>query len=325
MVVTELEHGVAVVKIDNPPVNALGSGVPEGIEEAIRAAEADGAVQAIVIMGAGTTFVAGADIKQLEDLAWGRGPGAPNIHELLQKIEDCSKPIIMAIHGTAFGGGLELAMAGHYRVAVRSARVGQPEVSLGIIPGAEGTQRLPRLAGVEKAIEMCVTGKLLTASDALEAGILDAIVEGDLRSDAIAYARRIADRGGLHRKTRELKATIRNGSSLEDMLRTGAELARKLKRNQIAPLKALEAIRAAATLPFQEGCARERQLFHECVTSDQCRALIHGFFAERAVTRVPGLGKQTAPLPIHHVFVVGAGTMGRGIAMACANAGLNVA
>src|SRR5215470_7475963 len=199
LVVTEIESGVAVVKIENPPMNALADGVVEGLEEAIRRVEGDRALRAIVIMGAGTTFVAGADIKQLEDLAWGRGPGAPNIHNLLETIENSQKPIIMAIHGTALGGGLELAMAGHYRVAVRSSRVGQPEVSLGIIPGAEGTQRLPRLAGVEKAIEMCVTGKVLAASDALEAGILDQIVEGDLRSHAIGYARRVTQGGGPYR------------------------------------------------------------------------------------------------------------------------------
>jgi 3-hydroxyacyl-CoA dehydrogenase len=325
LVLTEIENGVAVVTIDNPPVNALGSGVPEGIEEAIEAAEADGSVRAIVIVGAGTTFVAGADIKQLEDLAWGRGPGAPTIHELLQRIENCTKPVIMAIHGTALGGGLELAMAGHYRVAVRSARVGQPEVGLGIIPGAEGTQRLPRLVGVERAIEMCVTGKLLSASDALEAGIIDAILEGDLRADAITYARRVSESGGPHRKTREQRVVTRNSASLEEALQTGVELARKVKRSQIAPLKAVEAIRAAATSPFEEGCARERQLFHECVTSDQCRALIHAFFAERAVTKIPGISKQTAVASIDRVFVVGAGTMGRGIAMACANSGLAVA
>jgi len=325
VVITEIEAGVALVQIDNPPVNALGNGVPEGIEEAIRKAEADNAVRAIVIMCAGTTFVAGADIKQLEDLAWGRGPGAPNIHGLLEKIEDSTKPIIMAIHGTALGGGLELAMAGHYRVAVGSARIGQPEVNLGIIPGAEGTQRLPRLAGIEKAIEMSVTGKLMAAADALEAGILDAIVEGDLRSNAMAYARRVSEKGGPHRKTREQRVATRHGASLEDALQTGVGLARKLKRNQIAPLKALEAIRAAATMPFEEGCARERQLFHECVTSDQCRALIYSFFAERAVTKIPGLSQQTAPRSIERVFVIGAGTMGRGIAMACANAGLSVA
>jgi len=325
LVLTEIENGVAVVTIDNPPVNALGSGVPEGIEEAIEAAEADGSVRAIVIVGAGTTFVAGADIKQLEDLAWGRGPGAPTIHELLQRIENCTKPVIMAIHGTALGGGLELAMAGHYRVAVRSARVGQPEVGLGIIPGAEGTQRLPRLVGVERAIEMCVTGKLLSAPDALEAGIIDAILEGDLRADAITYARRVSESVGPHRKTREQRVVIRNSASLEEALQTGVELARKVKRSQIAPLKAVEAIRAAATSPFEEGCARERQLFHECVTSDQCRALIHAFFAERAVTKIPGISKQTAVASIDRVFVVGAGTMGRGIAMACANSGLAVA
>ena len=324
MVATEIEAGVAVVKIDNPPVNALGNGVAERLEEAIRSAEADAAVRAIVIMGAGTTFVAGADIKELEDLAWGRGPGAPNIHGLLEQIENCRKPVVMAIHGTALGGGLELAMAGHYRVAVRSARVGQPEVNLGIIPGAEGTQRLPRLAGVEKAIEICVSGKLLAASEALEAGIIDAIVEGDLRTDAIAYASQVSERGGPYRKTREQTARLRGSSSPEDAMRSGAELAGKLKRNQVAPLKALEAIRAAATMPFAEGCAREGQLFHECVTSDQCRALIHGFFAERAVTKIPGLGKQTVGSPVERVFVIGAGTMGRGIAMACANAGLNV-
>jgi 3-hydroxyacyl-CoA dehydrogenase len=325
VVVTENEDGVAIVKIDNPPVNSLGSGVPEGIEEAIRAAEADADVRAIVVMGAGRTFVAGADIKQLEDLAWGRGTGAPNIHELLQKIENCTKPIVMAIHGTALGGGLELAMAGHARIAVRSARIGQPEVTLGIIPGAEGTQRLPRLTGVEKAIEMCVTGKLLSAPDALEAGVIDSIVDGDLRTDAIAYARHIAEVGGPYRQTRQQSVVVRHSSSLEDALRAGEELARKVKRNQIAPLKAVEAIRSAAILPFEEGCARERQLFHECVSSDQCRALIYGFFAERAATKVPGLDKQTTPSPIAHVVVLGAGTMGRGIAAACANAGLNVA
>ena len=325
MVAIEIETGVAVVTIDNPPVNALGNGVAERLEETIRRAEADAAVRAIVIMCAGTTFVAGADIKELEDLAWGRGPGAPNIHELLQKIENCPKPVVMAIHGTALGGGLELAMAGHYRVAVRSARVGQPEVNLGIIPGAEGTQRLPRLAGIEKAIEMCVSGKLMSAPEALEAGIIDAIVEGDLRTDGIAYARQVSGGGGPRRRTREQSARLRHSSSLEEATRAGTELARKLKRNQIAPLKALEAIRAAATMPFEDGCAREQQLFHECVTSDQCRALIHGFFAERAVTKIPGLGKETLASPVERVFVIGAGTMGRGIAMACANAGLKVA
>ena len=192
MVVREQQDGVAIILVNNPPVNALNSSVADGIEEAIGAAEDDVNVRAIVLMGAGKTFVAGADIKELEDLAWGRGPGAPNLHKLLSKIEDCPKLVIMAIHGTALGGGLELAMAGHYRIASKDAQVGQPEVNLGIIPGAEGTQRLPRLAGVEKAIEICVSGKPLNAQDALAAGIIDAIVEGDLRSEAVSYANRIS-------------------------------------------------------------------------------------------------------------------------------------
>ncbi len=181
--------------MNNPPVNALSDGVPAGIASAIEAAEADATVRAIVLMGAGKTFVAGADIKQLEEMAWGKGAGAPNLHALLQRIEDCSKPVVMAIHGTALGGGLELAMAGHYRVAVQDAQFGQPEVNLGIIPGAEGTQRLPRLAGVEKAMEMCVSGKPVKAAEALAAGIIDKIVTGDLRTEAIAFARRMAETG----------------------------------------------------------------------------------------------------------------------------------
>ena len=324
MIVTEHEDGVAVVTIDNPPVNALGPGVPEGIDEALQAAESNHMVRAIVLIGAGGTFVAGADIKQLEELAWGLGPGAPNLHRLLLKIEDCTKPVIMAIHGTALGGGLELAMAGHYRIALRGAKCGQPEVNLGIIPGAEGTQRLPRLVGVEKAIEMCVTGKLITAPEALEAGLIDLVVEGDLRFQAAAYASRIAQIGGSRGKTRDRKPELRAAESLDDAIRTGEELARKTKPNQIAPLKALEAIRAAATLAFHVGCAQERQLFAECVSSDQCRALIHAFFAERLVSKLPGLNRETNISQMSQVLVVGAGTMGRGIAMACANAGINV-
>jgi 3-hydroxyacyl-CoA dehydrogenase len=322
VVTTEYQGEVAVITINNPPVNALGPGVPEGIARALKEANAKVAVRAIVLIGAGNTFVAGADIKQLEELAWGLGPGAPNIHELLQTIEDCGKPVVMAIHGTALGGGLELAMAGHYRVAVRGARLGQPEVNLGIIPGAEGTQRLPRLVGVEKAIEMCVTGKLLTAEDALDSGLLDAIVGDELRTEAVAFAQHVLGTGAAQRKTRERKAALKHGS-LEEAARAGEELARKVKRNQIAPLKAIEAIRAAATLPFEEGCIREREIFQECATSEQCRALIHAFFAERAATKVPGVGKSGSAA-VRRVFVIGAGTMGRGIAMACANADIPV-
>ena len=323
MVSTEQQDRVAVIQISNPPVNALSAGVPDGIEKAIQQAFTDPEIRAIVLMGSGSTFVAGADINQLEELAWGQGPGAPNIHELLLRIEDCPKPVIMAIHGSALGGGLELAMAGHYRVATGNARLGQPEVNLGIIPGAEGTQRLPRLVGVEKAIEMCVTGKLLTAAEALDSGLIDAIVEGDLRSDAVSFARRVADEKQSHRKTRELRAETKPDTSLDEALQAGRDLAQKIKRNQTAPLKAVEAI-GASVLPFEQGFRRERELFYECATSEQCRALIHAFFAERSAGKVAGIGQQAAALQISRVLIVGAGTMGRGIAMACANAGIDV-
>src|SRR5688572_17693198 len=179
-VTVTVDQGVALIRIDNPPVNALSPDVITGLDAAVDQVSDDEAVRAIVIIGAGRTFIAGADIKGLEQLAWGADSGAPEIHDLLQKLEDASKPVVMAMHGTALGGGLEVAMAGHYRVAVPDALMGQPEVNLGIIPGAEGTQRLPRLVGLEKAIEMCVSGKPIKAADALKAGLIDRIVEGDL-------------------------------------------------------------------------------------------------------------------------------------------------
>jgi len=319
----ETINGIAVLEVNNPPVNALSAGVPEAIREAVTAAQADSGVRGIVLMGAGRTFIAGADIKQLEDMAWGRGAGAPSLHELLWQIEAGPKPVVMAIHGTALGGGLEVAMAGHYRVAVAEAQMGQPEVNLGIIPGAEGTQRLPRLVGIEKAIEMCVGGKPVKAKEALAVGLVDAIVAGDLKSEAVKFANDVAKRGGPHPKTSEKKAERRTPGTLEEALAAGRELAGKVKKNQTAPLKAIEAI-AAATLPFEEGWKKERQLFEECVHSDQCRALIHAFFAERAAARVPGVGKDTPVQPVGRVGIIGAGTMGGGIAMACVNAGIPV-
>ena len=324
LVKVEKVNGVAVLEVNNPPVNALSAGVPEAIGAAIAAAEADAGVRAIVLMGAGKTFIAGADIKQLEEMAWGRGGGAPNLHELLRQIEHCPKPIVMAIHGTALGGGLEVAMAGHYRLGVAEAQLGQPEVNLGIIPGAEGTQRLPRLVGIEKAIEMCVGGKPVKAKDALDAGLLDAIVAGELKAGAIQFAEEVIKKGGPHPKTREKRAERRTPGTLEDAVKAGRELAGKTKKQMIAPLQAVDAIQAAATLSFEEGCVRERQLFQECVTSDQCRALIHAFFAERAASRVPGVGKETPIAQVARVGIVGAGTMGGGIAMACVNAGIPV-
>jgi 3-hydroxyacyl-CoA dehydrogenase len=316
--------GVAVITINNPPVNALSPGVPEGLVEALNAAEKDPSARAIVIIGGGRTFIAGADIKELELAASGRGSGPPEFHGILARIEDSSKPVVMAIHGTALGGGNEVAMAGHYRVAVPDAQIGQPEVNLGIIPGAEGTQRLPRLVGVAAAVDLCVSGKPIRAPEALKLGLIDRVIEGDLLTGAVAFAREIADKGGALRKTRELSDKL--GSEFVDasIFAAGRDQARKTRRNMIAPLKAVDAIEAAATLPFDEGCKRERELFVECIASDQARALIHAFFAERAVAKIPDIPKDTSVYNIRQAAIIGAGTMGGGIAMACANAGISV-
>ena len=316
--------GVRLLEIDNPPVNALSPGVPDAIVEALAAAEQDVSVRAIVLKGAGKTFVAGADIASLEEAAWGNRAAAADLHDLLARIEDCRKPIVMAIHGTALGGGLELAMAGHYRVAVADALIGQPEVNLGIIPGAEGTQRLPRLVGVAKALDMCVTGRPLKGRDAVAAGLIDAVIEGDLVAESISFAREVAASGTSGRRTSAKSDRLGSPAENAPLFAAARELAAKVRRRQTAPLKAIDAIDAATTMSFADGCRRERELFFECVETDQAKALIHLFFAERAVSKVRDLPKDAAPRPISRVAVVGAGTMGGGIAIACANAGLQV-
>jgi len=323
-VTLSLDHGVALIRIDNPPVNALSPEVIEGLDAALASASRDPAVLAMVVYGAGRTFVAGADIKGLEQLAWGSGSGAPDMHDLLQRIEDAPKPVVMALHGTALGGGLEVAMAGHYRVAVPDAQMGQPEVNLGIIPGAEGTQRLPRLVGLEKALTMCVSGKPIKAPEALAAGLIDRIVEGDLAGGASAFARGVASGGGPHPKTRERRDKLPQPGEIAGLLAAGRELARTTRRRLEAPVAVVDALEAAATLPFAEGCARERKIFFDLAQSEQCKALIHAFFAERGASKVPGITKDTAAATVARVGIVGAGTMGGGIAMACANAGIEV-
>jgi 3-hydroxyacyl-CoA dehydrogenase len=323
LVTSTVQDGIAVITIDNPPVNALSQDVADGIDAAVSRAQADAAVRGIVIAGAGRTFVAGADIKGLEELAWGTGPGAPDMHASFKRLEAGPKPVVMALHGTVLGGGLELAMAGHYRVAVPGALMGQPEVNLGIIPGAEGTQRLPRLVGVEKAIEMCVTGKPIKAPEALAIGLVDQIIDGDLVSGAMQFARDAAARG-THPRTSERTDKLPSLEALPAMVAAGKELAKKTRRNLEAPRAVVDAIEAAVTLPFDEGCVRERGIFADCAKSEQCKALIHVFFAERGASKVPGLPKDAAVAPVNTVAIIGAGTMGGGIAMACANAGINV-
>ena len=312
----------AVITIDNPPVNALSPGVPEGIIAALDTVERDASVRAVIMIGGGRTFIAGADIKELEEAARNPESGGPDLHPLLARIEDCSKPVIMAIHGTALGGGLEVAMAGHYRVAVPDASMGAPEVNLGIIPGAEGTQRLPRLVGVAAAVDMCVSGKPVKAPEALRTGLIDRMIEGDLLAGAIAFAGEIA--GKPVRKTRDRKERLGSAAENPPIFAAGRAQAAKIRRNQTAPLAALEALEAATTLPFDQGCKKEREIVRRVLAGDQARAMIHIFFAERAAARVPGIPKDTPTFPIAKTGIIGAGTMGGGIAMACANAGISV-
>jgi len=315
------DNGIAVITINNPPVNALRPGVPEGISEALDQIAQDDTIKATVLIGGGRTFVAGADIKEFGKMTSGKSRG-PGLLPLLLKIEDSSKPVVMAIHGTAFGGGLELAMAGHYRVALSSAQVGQPEVKLGLIPGAAGTQRLPRLAGVAKAVEMCAGGNPVKADEALKSGIVDRIIEGDLLAGAVAFAREVAHKPA--RKTRERNEKLGNTEENAQICSSARETAAKKQRGLLAPVVAIDAVEAGTKLSFEEGCKVEQKLFIECLFSEQSKSLIHVFFSERDVGKIPDIPKETPILPIKSAAVVGAGTMGGGIAMVLANAGIPV-
>src|SRR5713101_4788168 len=316
------DNGIAVITINNPPVNALSPGVPEGIAEAVEQIGKDEGIIAAVLIGGGNTFVAGADIKEFGKITSGKANRGEGFKPLLLQIENSRKPVVMAIHGTAFGGGMEVAMAGHYRVIAPSALVGQPEVKLGIIPGAAGTQRLPRLAGVAKALEMCAEGNPIKASEALKHGIVDRLIEGDLLAGALAFAREVA--GKPAPKTRERIEKLGTAEQNAPIFAAARETARKKQRGMMAPLAAIDAVESATKLSFDKGCEVEQKLFAECLFSDQSKALIHVFFGEREVAKIPDIPKETPLIPINSTAVVGAGTMGGGIAMVLANAGLSV-
>ena len=305
---------LAVVTVDNPPVNALKHEVRAGLAEALRQARADGAVKAVVISCAGRTFFAGADITE-----FGKPPQAPSLHDVIAAIEAIPKPVIAALHGTALGGGFELALACHFRVAVATARVGLPEVKLGLLPGAGGTQRLPRLVGPEKSLKMIVTGDPIQASEALTDGVIDEIVEGDLTAGAVAFARRVVAEGRPLTLVRDREDKL-IGEGFDD---AAEELTRRL-RGREAPAACVEAVRNAIVLPFEEGLKREGELFRKLVTGDQSRAQRHIFFAEREAAKVMDMPEATKPRAIARGAVIGAGTMGGGIAMCFANAGIPV-
>ncbi len=313
----ERKGAIAVLTADNPPVNALGQAVRQGLVDGIERAAGDEAVKAVVIRCAGRTFFAGADIKE-----FGKPPLDPPLRRVHEVITASPKPVVAAIHGTALGGGFETALACHYRIAVPSARVGTPEVNLGILPGAGGTQRLPRVVGVENALELVVFGRPVGAAKAQSMGAIDEIADGELEAAAIAYAERLVASGAPLRKVSDLPVE-KSAETEATIAKYRARIARE-RRGFFAPERCIDAIEAAVNLPFDAGMVRERELFNECMANPQSRAQRYAFFAEREAGSVPGITRETPLREIKSVAVIGAGTMGGGIAMNFANVGLPV-
>jgi len=313
---TNVHHDILVVTSNNPPVNALGAAVRQGLVAAIEQAEGDDAIKAVVIRCEGQTFFAGADITE-----FGKPPVMPWLPEVVDRIEACAKPVVAAIHGTALGGGLEIALGCHYRVAVPSAKLGVPEVKLGLLPGAGGTQRLPRVAGVPKALEMVTSGGMTGAKEAHGIGLVDRIVEGDLQQHAVAYAEEVKDIRPLPKSSeRQDKVTGIDASVFADFRKANA---RKF-RGFDAPEANIKAVEAAVAKPYAEGVIDERKLFMELMSGKQARAQQYFFFAERKAAKIDGIPDDTRPRDIKRVGVLGAGTMGGGISMNFLSAGIPV-
>lgn len=307
------EGGVLLAVIENPPVNALGHAVREGLCAAIDQAEADHSINAVVVTGAGEFFSAGADIRE-----FGQTPKEPFLPDVLLRVENCRVPTVAAINGTAMGGGLETALSCRYRLARPLASLALPEVKLGLIPGAGGTQRLPRLIGVLAAAEIVTSGAPITGREGHEIGLIDELVDGDVVDAAIAFARGLAT-SPARKALSEISVPAFDTEALNAFERT----LHKRARGQMSPMKALEAVRAASASSFAEGMQEERRIFMECLGSDQRKGLVHAFFAERAVAKVPSL-KDAKPRSVRTIAVLGAGTMGAGIAIAAAQVGYDV-
>lgn len=317
----EQRGDIALLSIDNPPVNPLSSGVRQGLFDGVGKALADDSVKAIVVTGMHRAFIAGADIGEFG----GAASEAVGLGEALDKMEGSSKPIIAAINGTAFGGGLEVALCCDYRIAAPTAPVGLPEVKLGLLPGAGGTQRLPRLIGAQAAVNAIVSGAPIMAPQAAKLGIVDRVAEGDIVEAGIAYAEEIVAAGGATRKVRDLEDKIAADKGNKEVFEAAAKQLDKTHRGQFAPAQILKCVEAAVnSSSFDEGMKVEQQLFAECLKHPQREALIHIFFAERAANKIPGLDKDTALIDINKGSVIGSGTMGGGIAMCFANAGIPV-
>ena len=315
---TRRDADVLVVTIDHPPVNALSAEVRAGLLQAIDQAQADPQVRAVLLTGAGNNFIAGADIRE-----FGKPPRPPALPDVCNRIEASAKPVVAALHGAALGGGLEVALAAHYRVALPGAKLGLPEVTLGLLPGAGGTQRTPRLIGAAAALDLMLSGKPMTAQAAVAAGLADELAAGtDPLAAGLDYARRLLAQNAAPRRSRDGQALADKAAALAAIDAAGQRIA-ATTRGLFSPAKILEAVRAAVELPFDEGLRTERALFLQCLDSPQRAGLIHAFFAERETGKIPEL-KQARPRRLERVGVIGGGTMGAGIAVALLDAGLPV-
>src|SRR5947209_4579818 len=311
------KHGdVLIILSNNPPVNALSTTVRQGLVEAIAEAERDEGVNAVVIACEGQTFFAGADITE-----FGKPPQQPWLPMVVDTIENCAKPVVAAIHGTALGGGLEIALACHYRVAVPSAKLGTPEVKLGLLPGAGGTQRLPRVAGVKKALEMCATGNPIGAKEAYDCGMIDRLVEGELIPHAVGYAEEVRGIRPLPKSSERQDKVANVEPAVFDEFRSANA---KRFRGLVAPDAAIRAVEAATQKPYAQGVIEERKLFMELMGGEQSAAQRYFFFAERKASKIDGLPEDTRPRDIKKVGVIGAGTMGGGISMNFLSVGIPV-
>ncbi|MFI4934037.1 MAG: 3-hydroxyacyl-CoA dehydrogenase NAD-binding domain-containing protein [Caulobacterales bacterium] len=315
-----LEGDVGVITLNSPPVNALSASVRDGLALGMAAASADAGAGAIVIVCEGRTFIAGADITE-----FGGAQKGASLFDVQDAIEGSSKPVVAAIHGTALGGGLEVALACHYRVAVPSARCGLPEVNLGLLPGAGGTQRLPRIVGVEKALEMMTSGQHVPAPQCLQMGLVDEIVEeGKLRAGAVAFARKVVAEGRPLKKVRESNEKVEAARGHPEIFENFRKANARKFRGFLAPEYNIRCIEAAVNQPFEEGLKTERKLFAEVMAGSQSAAQRYAFFAERQAAKVPDVPDDTANIPVASVGIIGAGTMGGGIAMNFANVGVPV-
>ncbi|MFM0306616.1 3-hydroxyacyl-CoA dehydrogenase NAD-binding domain-containing protein [Paraburkholderia sp. RL17-383-BIF-A] len=318
VVTRELRGKVLLVTIDHAPVNALSADVRRGLLAAVEAADADQAVEAVLIVGAGRNFIAGADIRE-----FGKPPVPPTLPDVCNRIEACTKPVVAAIHGAALGGGLEVALAAHYRIAVEGAKLGLPEVQLGLLPGAGGTQRTPRLIGAQAALDLILSGRHASAKEALALGLIDRLGSSDdILAEGLAYVHELLAAHAPVRRTRDAAALGDRAASLAAVAAARAETAKK-SRGLFSPLKIVDAVEAAVEQPFDEGLRLERKLFLECIDSPQRAGLIHAFFAEREVLKAPET-REAKPRALNTIGVVGGGTMGAGIAVAVLDAGLPV-